>query len=117
VFAPTSGDSNAVRPVPHRMSDAEHRAGTTGVSEEGIARGNKITSSLISSISSAVVTQRAPLSQPPPPPSRPLPTASASRHRTPNRRRREATPGWKLAGYPYVKKLKQQTDSFPPRLA
>ena len=37
VFAPTSGDSNAVRPVPHRMSDAEHRAGTTGVSEEGLA--------------------------------------------------------------------------------
>jgi len=37
VFAPTSGDSNAVRPVPYRMSDAEHRAGAPGVSEEGLA--------------------------------------------------------------------------------
>jgi hypothetical protein len=36
-FAPASRDGNAARPVPHRMSEAEHRAGTIRISEEGLA--------------------------------------------------------------------------------
>jgi len=37
VLAPPSPGPKETGPVPHRMSDAEHRAGTTGVSEEGLA--------------------------------------------------------------------------------